>query len=61
MLTSILIFLIGLIGAGLVSFGAWLIAAPAGYIVAGVLCLAWSWLAARTSARRQSEPVGEGG
>ncbi|GHB30535.1 hypothetical protein [Salinicola rhizosphaerae] len=60
MLTSILIFLIGLVGAALVSFGAWLLAPPAGFIVAGVLCLSWSALAARTAARRGNVTAGEG-
>lgn len=29
----------GLAGAGLVSYGAWMIYPPAGYIVAGILCM----------------------
>ncbi|WP_322528978.1 hypothetical protein R5R73_04885 [Salinicola sp. LHM] len=60
MLTTILIFLIGLVGAVLVSFGAWLLSPPAGFIVAGTLCLSWSALAARTAARRGTEPAEEG-
>ena len=34
-------------GAGLVSYGAWLVFAPAGYIVGGVLLITGSILAAR--------------
>jgi hypothetical protein len=59
MLIPIVIFLVGLVGAALVAFGAWLLAPPAGYIVAGVLCLAWSWMAARAGAR-QPPPTEEG-
>ncbi|MDY0748514.1 hypothetical protein SNE35_28700 [Paucibacter sp. R3-3] len=39
-----------LAGAGLVSYGAWLIYAPAGYISCGVLLLAGGVLAARRDA-----------
>lgn len=52
MLIPIVIFLVGLAGASLVAFGAWLLLPAAGYIVAGVLCLTWSWLAARAGARQ---------
>ncbi|WIX32513.1 hypothetical protein QO259_17140 [Salinicola sp. JS01] len=62
MLISIVTFLVGLVGAALVSFGAWLLSAPAGYIVAGSLCLIWSWLVARAAAsQRQPKVNGEGG
>lgn len=59
MLIPLVTFLVGLVGAALVAFGAWLLAPAAGYIVAGVLCLAWSWLAARAGAR-QTPPTEEG-
>lgn len=36
-----------LLGAGLVSFGAWQLLAPAGYITLGVLLLAFGTTAAR--------------
>lgn len=36
-------------GAGLITYGTHLIYHPAGFIVAGVFCLAGAWLAARTS------------
>lgn len=36
-------------GAGLVSYGAWLVYQPAGFTVAGVLCIAAGWLLARGS------------
>lgn len=51
MLITLIAFIVGLVGAGLVSFGAWLVAPAAGYIVAGLLCLAWSYLAARAASR----------
>ena len=34
-------------GAGLVSYGAWLVYQPAGFTVSGLLCLAAGWLLAR--------------
>ncbi len=59
MLIPIVTFIVGLVGAALVAYGAWLLAPPAGYIVAGVLCLVWSWLAARAGARQA--PPADGG
>ena len=61
MVLAILAPLIGVIGALLLSFGFWLIYAPAGYIAGGVLCLAWSWMVSRVLAtssqpeRREAE------
>ncbi|GAB0151104.1 hypothetical protein [Marinobacterium sp. BA1] len=52
MLTA-LIFILGLIGAGLCAFGAWLVFPPAGFIVAGVLLLATSFMYARAQAYAQ--------
>ncbi|MDH6273585.1 hypothetical protein [Rhizobium leguminosarum] len=40
---------IGLIGAGAIAYGAWLIFAPAGFIVAGVLMIAFALLTAPRS------------
>lgn len=34
---------IGLAGAGALSYGAWMVYSPAGFIVAGVLLLATAW------------------
>ncbi|MBD2779695.1 hypothetical protein ID852_03520 [Xenorhabdus sp. 42] len=39
--------LVGLAGGGLVSYGAWLLLPAAGFIVAGLLCLGWSYLVSR--------------
>ena len=39
MLTAIITFMIGLFGAALISFGAWMVFPPAGVIAAGVFCL----------------------
>jgi hypothetical protein len=50
MLIQLLIFTIGLAGALLVSGGTWLIHQPSGYIVGGVLCLLWSYMAAKSVA-----------
>lgn len=51
MLINIITFTIGLLGAWLVTFGAWLILPAAGYITAGGFCLLWSWLASQAAAR----------
>jgi hypothetical protein len=47
MILTILTPLIGVLGALLLSFGAWMIYPPAGYIAGGLLCLSWSWLMAQ--------------
>ena len=47
MIMLILAPLVGVLGALLLSYGAWLIYPPAGFVVAGALCLCWSWLVAR--------------
>lgn len=47
MILTILTPLVGVLGALLLSFGAWLIYPPAGYIAGGLLCLTWSWLVAK--------------
>lgn len=38
---------VGIAGAGLVSFGAWLAWQPAGFVVAGVFLLALAWLTSK--------------
>jgi hypothetical protein len=45
--TIILRDVLGLAGAALAAYGAWLIYAPAGYILGGALLLAGSLLSAR--------------
>ncbi len=52
MLTA-LIFILGLIGATLCAFGAWLVYQPAGFIVSGILLLATSFMYARAQAYTQ--------
>ncbi|MBB7680190.1 hypothetical protein HEM17_022015 [Escherichia coli] len=47
MFLIILTPLVGVLGALLLSYGAWIIYPPAGFVVAGALCLCWSWLVAR--------------
>lgn len=37
----------GLIGAGLVAYGSWLIYEPAGFVVGGLMMIGWAALAAR--------------
>lgn len=58
MLINILTLLVGVIGAALVAYGAWLVMPAAGYITGGTLCLVWSCLVSRAAARRQ--PIDEG-
>ncbi len=47
MIMLILAPLVGVLGVLLLAYGAWLIYSPAGFVVAGALCLFWSWLVAR--------------
>ncbi|REF27196.1 hypothetical protein BDD26_1943 [Xenorhabdus cabanillasii] len=44
--------LVGLAGGGLVSYGAWLLLPAAGFMVAGLLCLGWSYLVSRMLGRQ---------
>ncbi|EIK0422779.1 hypothetical protein K5Z85_005033, partial [Escherichia coli] len=53
MIMLILAPLVGVLGALLLAYGAWLIYPPAGFVVAGALCLFWSWLVARYLNRTQ--------
>lgn len=50
MLISIIVFLVGLLGALLVSAGAWMIYPPAGLVAGGFLLMITSWMAARSVA-----------
>ncbi|CDG54561.1 hypothetical protein K7H09_19230 [Halomonas sp. IOP_14] len=56
MLINLLTFTVGLLGVGLVAFGAWLVLPAAGYIVAGSFCLFWSWLASKAAAQANQPP-----
>ncbi|WP_411572225.1 hypothetical protein ACK8HJ_21315 [Vreelandella titanicae] len=56
MLINIITFTVGLLGVGLVAFGAWLVLPAAGYIVAGSFCLLWSWLASKAAAQANQPP-----
>ena len=45
MLMNILAFLVGLLGAAALTYGAWLWSASLGWVVGGLLALGWSaWL-----------------
>lgn len=59
MLISVLTFLVGLIGACLVSAGAWLYSPVAGLITGGVICLFWSFMAARAVPQSPPQNGGE--
>ncbi|MCP1312983.1 MULTISPECIES: hypothetical protein [unclassified Halomonas] len=56
MLINLITFTVGLLGVGLVAFGAWLMLPAAGYMVAGAFCLLWSWLASQAVARNAPPP-----
>ena len=47
MLISVLSFIVGLTGAGLLSAGAWLISPSVGLITGGIICLGWSYMTTR--------------
>lgn len=58
MILMILTPLIGVLGALLLSYGAWLIYPPAGFITGGLLCLLWSCLTARFLSTFGTGPAG---
>ncbi|EPS1205495.1 TPA: hypothetical protein ACKP07_005035 [Serratia marcescens] len=64
MLTKIIVisgFIIGLLGVALISFGAWSIYPPAGYIVGGLFALLFSWQTAKMASVNQPiAPASEG-
>ncbi|HHQ4504769.1 MULTISPECIES: hypothetical protein [Aeromonas] len=50
MLTQLSIFIVGLIGAAALAYGASLYSPPLGWVVGGMLCLVWSFLMSRAVA-----------
>lgn len=54
MLIQLFLFVLGLIGAGLVSLGVWLLHPAAGYICIGLFCLFASFVYARQLAFQQA-------
>ena len=50
MLTQLFIFIVGLLGAAALAYGASLYAPPLGWIVGGLLCLIWSLMMSRAVA-----------
>lgn len=54
MLTQLFLFMLGLIGAGLVSLGVWLLHPAAGYICIGIFCLVASFMYTRQLAFQQA-------
>ncbi|RJK62115.1 hypothetical protein [Serratia marcescens] len=57
---SVLSVLVGVAGAVLLTYGVWLIYPPAGFMVAGLLCLLWSWLVSSMLGRHPAMPDKEG-
>jgi len=54
MLIQLFLFVLGLIGAGLVSLGVWLLHPAAGYICIGLFCLFASYVYARQLSLQQA-------
>lgn len=52
---------LGLVGAGLLSYGGWLVYQPAGFIVAGLLLLFAAWVLSAGPVRDATRADGEGG
>jgi len=54
-------FIVGLLGAFLLSYGAWLLLPSIGFITAGILCLVWSFMVTRSIAlaNTHSTPKGD--
>jgi|GEM_PF-431388 len=50
MLKNLFTLIIGLLGAAVLSYGAWSIYQPAGYVTGGVLLMFWSYVQARANA-----------
>ncbi|WP_411952972.1 hypothetical protein [Aeromonas caviae] len=50
MLKQLSIFIVGLLGAAALAYGASLYSQPLGWVVGGLLCLAWSFLMSRAVA-----------
>ena len=55
MLIQFIIFIVGLLGAALLSYGAWLVYQPAGLLTAGLLALIWSAMMSRAMAMQKME------
>ncbi|MBL5898080.1 hypothetical protein I7V27_06515 [Lelliottia amnigena] len=58
MVLTMITLLVGVLGALLLSLGAWMIYPPAGYIVGGILCLSWSWLVAKSVSAPPAKSAG---
>ncbi|TDB57236.1 hypothetical protein [Photorhabdus khanii] len=50
--------LVGIAGGGLLSYGSWLLLPAAGFIVAGALCLVWSYLVSRMMGQTEKPDKG---
>ncbi|MGN5160362.1 hypothetical protein [Aeromonas dhakensis] len=61
MLMNILAFLVGLLGAAALTYGAWLWSAPLGWVVGGLLALGWSaWLSRAIAWHKYNKQSGGG-
>lgn len=57
---NIIIFIVGILGGVLVSYGAWLIMPAYGLITAGIICITWSYIASKFIANSRSFDDKEG-
>ncbi|GAA4493243.1 hypothetical protein [Pseudaeromonas paramecii] len=55
MLIQLTIFIVGLLGAALLSYGAWLVYPPAGLLTSGALAMIWSAMMSRAVALQKQE------
>ena len=61
MLINIIAFLVGLLGAAALTYGAWLCSAPLGWAVGGLLALCWSaWLSRAIAWHKYNKQRGGG-
>jgi hypothetical protein len=61
MLMNIIAFLVGLLGAAALTYGAWLWSAPLGWAVGGLLALCWSaWLSRAIAWHKYNKQSGGG-
>lgn len=59
MLMNIIAFLVGLLGAAALTYGAWLWSAPLGWVVGGLLALGWSaWLSRAIAWHKYNKQLG---
>ena len=59
MILTFITLLVGVLGALLLAFGAWMVYPPAGLIAGGLICLVWSWWVSKTIASSRTTIGGD--